>query len=322
MRKRNIILLLCILLLSVESAKAELQEYSLNSMQGNNNSYSNSNTSSQTQQPQSYGGFAPAQRPAWQTQSMLPKTNTTNYSYNSQKPAVTKPQSNQPQKQIYTEPVKRVEYISSQNPSNSNIKYYYYIPASLRGQTTAYPVIIWVPGLDGDGQESIDEKLYNLADTKGFAILSPTFKFNEEDFKQSKSYQYPQAWSGDALIRMLNQAKNNGLNYSKLYMVGFSAGAQFSSRFSFMRPDMVAACALLSSGARVKPDKKTGVKYFIGIGSMDTEYRLENAEIFNKAANALNIPIIYKKYDMDHTTNEQEFNDVADFFDKVKTNKF
>lgn len=259
---------------------------------GSSNSYGNSNTYSQPK-------TQPQQQPTYSVQQQV-------------KPAETPV--------VKLEARKTVDYISTPNSTNSSVKFFYYIPVSLLASQTPYPVITWVPGLDGDGEESVPGELYDLADKKGYAILSPTFKFNENDFNQNKSYQYPQAWSGKALVDMLDKAKEHGLNYSKLYMVGFSAGAQFSSRFSFMKPEMVDACALLGSGARVQPDRKTNVKYFIGIGTQDTEYRQQNAEIFYNAAQKLNIPIVYNKYNIEHDTNEAEFNDVVEFFEKVRNN--
>lgn len=258
----------------------------------NSNSYSYSNTYSQTQQQ-------PTPQPTYSVQEQAKPI---------ENPVVT------------LQARKTVDYIQTPNATNSSVKFFYYIPVSLLASQTPYPVITWVPGLDGDGEESVPGELYDLADKKGYAILSPTFKFNENDFNQNKSYQYPQAWAGKALVDMLNKAKEHGLNYSKLYMVGFSAGAQFSSRFSFMKPEMIDACAILGSGARVQPERKTNVKYFIGIGTQDDEYRLKNAEIFYNAAQKLNIPIVYNKYNIEHDISEAEMNDVVDFFEKVRNN--
>lgn len=210
------------------------------------------------------------------------------------------------------------DYVSTTNSTNLTAKFYYYIPSRLINATEPYPLIVTVPGMDCDGRDAVYEELKNLADTKGYAILAPTFKHNENDFNQQKSYQYPAAWSGAALNNMLDRAKSNGLNYSKLYLVGFSAGGQFVSRYSLLYPDRVAACAILSSGARVKPTLKTNVKYFIGIGTGDIDYRKENAEIFYRAALNLGIPVVYQKYNMDHTTSSAEINDVVNFIENVR----
>lgn len=249
---------------------------------------------------------------------------TTNFTKEINKPGVkryTSPSYTTPKKAVAVMPKKGRSSVTTANYANSTLEYYYYIPSSLvERKNKPYPLIVWVPGLDGDGESSLPEQFYKLADTKGYAILTPTFKFDEQNFEKRTSYQFPQAWSGQALLKILEKEKSNGLNYSKLYLAGFSAGGQFVSRFSFMKPEMVSACAILSSGARVKPEKNNGVKYFVGIGTMDDKYRRENAEIFNDAAQKLNIPIEYRQYYMEHDTNEEEMNDVAEFFEKVRNN--
>ncbi len=217
---------------------------------------------------------------------------------------------------------KEVLYVNTPNFTNSSVKFMYYIPQTLVNSKKPYPVIVFVPGLDGDGETSVNGEFYDLADSYGFAILTPTFKFNMDDFNQERSYQYPKAWAADALVDMLNKAKSRGLNYSKLYLVGFSAGAQFSSRFSLLKPELVDACAIMASGARVIPKQRNDVKYFVGIGTSDTEYRRENALLFTNNANKLGMSVEYHEYAIGHDMNEQEINDVVEFFKKVKNSNY
>lgn len=217
---------------------------------------------------------------------------------------------------------KEVLYVNTPNFTNSTVKFMYYIPASLVNSKKSFPVIVYVPGLDGDGETSVNQEFYELADSSGFGILTPTFKFNMDDFQQNKSYQYPSAWAGDALVDMLNMAKGRGLNYSKIYLVGFSAGAQFSTRFSLFKPELVDACAIMASGARVIPRQANNVKYFVGIGTSDTEYRRENALLFANNARKLGMSVEYHQYPIGHDMNEQEINDVVEFFKKIKNSNY
>ncbi|MCD7780023.1 MAG: hypothetical protein LUH05_05055 [Candidatus Gastranaerophilales bacterium] len=191
----------------------------------------------------------------------------------------------------------------------------YYIPASLVKQKNAsFPVIIFVPGYNGDGEGNLPQSFYSFADKNNFGILTPAFVSKDCELYDQTSYHYPKTWSGAALIKMLEKAKKNGLNYSKLYMVGFSAGAQFVSKFSLLYPEMVDSCAILSSGGRVQPETKNNVKYFIGIVFSDNKFRLENAQIFSNACKKLGIYYKYKEYYMGHETSEQEWQDVLNFF--------
>lgn len=226
--------------------------------------------------------------------------------------------------QMYTSdsPIKARDYIQTTNLTNLNVKFMYYIPKNLVNSTKPFPVIVYVPGLDGDGEDCLRQEVYDFADTNGFGILTPSFKYNEEDFRNNKAYQYPNVWSGNALIRMLKKAQLKGLNYSKIYLMGFSAGAQFTSRFSLLYPDMVQACAFMASGAKVVPTSRTNVKYFVGIGSMDDKLRLDNAQAFYNEARKLGISVEYKTYPIGHEESDQEISDVLNFFKRVKNSSF
>lgn len=215
--------------------------------------------------------------------------------------------------------IKVVDYIHTSNAANSTIKYMYYIPKGVVNSKDKYPVIVYVPGLDGDGEEGLHSSIYDFAEENNIGILTPTFKFNEEDFNRNKAYQYPNAWSGKALIKMMKKAKKNGLNYSKLYLMGFSAGAQFTSRFSLLYPKLVQACAFMASGGKVVPKRKTNVKYFVGIGTMDDSFRLDNAQNFYNKAKKLGISVEYRTYPIGHEESEEEIKDILNFFKEVQT---
>jgi len=179
-------------------------------------------------------------------------------------------------------------------------------------------VIVWAARLNTDSIGTLHPFLKELAEREGFAVIAASFKHNENDFNKRASSQYPAAWSGKALLDMLKIAKTKGLNPGKFYLAGFSAGGQFVSRFSFLYPQKTAACAIFSSGARVKPETNQGVKYFYGVGVNDDDYHKENAEIFNKAALELGIPIVYNQYQTGHDTTNEEIEDKVRFFEQVK----
>ncbi len=213
---------------------------------------------------------------------------------------------------------KVVAYISTNNPVNMNLKYFYYIPSSLLNTDVQFPVIVCVPGQSGDGQDFVTDEILNMAKKNGFGILAPSFQYEgDSEYMRGRSYQFPAAWSGNALIEMLNTAKEDGLNYSKLYMLGFSAGAQFSARFSLLHPEMLKACAVLASGGRILPNKQNDVNYFIGVGSSDDEFRIQNAQAFTTKAKQLGINVTSKVYPIGHETSHEEINDVLKFFEEI-----
>lgn len=211
------------------------------------------------------------------------------------------------------------DYILTDNYANLKLKYHYYIPNSiLKNKNLSYPLIVAVPGLSGGGESLLTPEFKDFAQKEGFGIVAPTFIEDTNNFDSQKSYQYPAAWSGDAMIRIIKALESKGIRSSKLYLFGFSAGAQFVSRFSLIHPEMVAACAMNSSGARVAPTTNNGVKYYIAIGNQDTPYRIENAEMFYKASKQFNIPVVYKQYNEGHTYGNEQILDELNFFKKVK----
>lgn|GEM_PF-2355295 len=212
-----------------------------------------------------------------------------------------------------------IDYITTNNSTNSRLKYYYYIPNKLLNNTAySFPVMVVVPGLSGDGQVFTSDIFKDFAEKEGFAIISPTFVFDENDFNHEESYQYPAAWSGDALIAMINNLPGKGINPEKLYLFGFSAGAQFSLRFTLLHPDLVKACASHGNGARIIPNMQNTVNYFITVGTSDDPYRIDNARIFYNEAKELNMMALYKEYNIGHEISTDQINDSLEFFRQSK----
>ena len=211
------------------------------------------------------------------------------------------------------------DYINVKDKYNPQVKFIYFIPQQLRNSKKDFPVIVLVPGFNGDAETILFPQIIEFAQKSGFGILVPSFKSNIEDFEQKKDYTYPEVWAGRALIRMLEKAKKNGLNYSNLYMFGFSAGAQFSVRFSYMYPEKVLACATIANGERFYPlYNNQSVKYFIAIGKRDIMDNRINARILDNYFNKLKVQHVYKEYDEEHGICMDEVIDILTFFQNVR----
>lgn len=212
------------------------------------------------------------------------------------------------------------DYILTDNSMNPKLHYYYYIPSSLlQNKNLSYPLIVAVPGISGGGKGFVTQEMKDFAQKEGFGIVAPTFLADKNLWWDTQTcYTYPAAWSGDAMIKIVKDLKPKGFKYSKLYLFGFSAGAHFSAMFSLIHPEMTAACALNSSGARVWPETNNGVKYFITVGDKDDKHFIENAEIFYNAARKLNMTAEYKQYNEGHILCNQQIIDGLNFFKKVK----
>ena len=156
----------------------------------------------------------------------------------------------------------------------------------------------------------------NFADKKNWLIIAPSFVFEgEQAFQQEKSYQYPKVWSGGALKAILKQFSDKGYKISSLYMMGFSAGAQFVGRYALLNPQQVKKCAIMASGGNDKITKSVPVKFFYGIGKNDASNRRSFADTFEKEAKSKHISVTKKEYEnVGHNLTAEMQNDVRQFF--------
>lgn len=198
---------------------------------------------------------------------------------------------------------------------NKKLEYAYYVPKSLKPQKNIEAVIL-VPGLNGKGDSILDQTWINYAEQKNKIIIAPSFVFEgEKAFQTEKSYQYPKAWSGGALKAVLKQFSDKGYHISSLYMMGFSAGAQFVARYAFLYPQQVKKCAIIASGGNDKITKRVPVKFFYGIGKNDASHRRSFADTFEKEAKSKHISVIKKEYgNAGHNLTQEMQNDVRQFF--------
>lgn len=166
--------------------------------------------------------------------------------------------------------------------------FHYYKPRGLsikKGEPVN--VLVLVGGLGGDGRYFMSSKWRRHATQHKLLLVAPTYKFHMGDFRAGKSYQYPSAWSGKALLdglaRIAPEAK------LRLSLFGFSAGAQFSHRFALWKPELVAGAFSHAAGGYTRPTRTIGTKLLITAGEKD-EQRAHMARQFHAACETLKIP--------------------------------
>ena len=208
-----------------------------------------------------------------------------------------------------------IDSIETDNYANKKLEFYYYIPARvITEKQKSYPVLICVPGLSGRGEDAVTADFKQFADREGFVIIAPSFVYDAADWASRTSYQFPEVWSGNALLHIIDKVKEkNSLHFSKFYLHGFSAGAQFSLRFALWKPKLCAACAAHAPGGTVIPDKYCGAKFMISVGKEDTD-RIAKAEAFYKSAKALGMDVDYRQYEGGHILPPAEIADSLQFF--------
>lgn len=212
-----------------------------------------------------------------------------------------------------------VDHIQTDNYANTELGYYYYIPAKVaKMQGIQHPLIVCVPGLSGSGESCVDQQMKDFADEVGAVILAPSFKWDEANWASQTSYQYPAAWSGEALLSMVGKLSQRfNLRFSKFCLFGSSAGAQFCLRFALWKPELTLACASHAAGGRIIPTAYSPVKFLIGVGRDDHEDRRRYAREFCEEAARLKIDVECKSYDAGHNLLPEQVQDGLALFRQV-----
>jgi len=218
-----------------------------------------------------------------------------------------------------TGPVEGIDSIQTDNYANTRLEYYYYIPSTVvENKQESYPILVMIPGLSERGEHFVTREFERFADAEHLIIIAPSFAWDERNWDSRQSYQYPSAWSGNALLEIINQLEEkNSVTTSGTYLFGFSAGAQFALRFCLWKPDQCVACAAHGSGGTVIPDRKVDVAFFATVGNQDTS-RVEKAKAFCKAAQDLGIDVMYREYNTGHALTAEQITDSLDFFKSVE----
>lgn len=208
-----------------------------------------------------------------------------------------------------------IDTIPTDNYANTSLEYYYYIPRSvMESSREPHPVFVVVPGLSGRGDQFVSQEFKKFADSEAMVIVAPSFVWDESNWDSGQSYQYPAAWSGNALLRIIDQVEEKaGITTSRFYLFGFSAGAQFALRFCLWKPEQCIACAAHAGGGSAVPDRKVDVRFFVTVGTQDTS-RKEIVQAFYNTARSLGIAVEYKEYNTGHSLTSGQIEDSLRFY--------
>lgn len=212
-----------------------------------------------------------------------------------------------------------VETVSTDNYMNKELEFYYYIPPRVQeDKQRQHPVLICIPGLNGDGTEFSHSPFREFAEKEGFILISPSFRFDKDNWGKNTSYQYPAAWSGVALLKMVKKVEDKfNLHIGKFYLYGFSAGAQFALRFPIWKPELCAATVGHASGGPIQIYQSIPVSYYISVGRQDTE-RIGIAEANYNRLRKLDMDARYMEYEGGHTVTDSQIQDSLHFIKEVR----
>lgn len=111
-----------------------------------------------------------------------------------------------------------------------------------------------------------DEQIHQwefLASKSGYVLLSPQFE---------EGYQELVHGEDERLIRMISEAqKEFSVDPDRIFLVGYSGGAEFVHRFALKHPQYAkAACVIGGENYVMLPGPKAGrVRYYVAVGKKD-----------------------------------------------------
>lgn len=147
-------------------------------------------------------------------------------------------------------------------PGSPARDYFVYVPH--RAEAGA-PVVALVHGITRNAAEHIF-RFSREAERAGAILIAPLFAKEAYGQYQQVTDHHSGIRADVALLDILDAvADETGASAERVYLFGFSGGAQFAHRFMMLHPDRVAAVAIAAAGWYTTPD--TSLAYPYGIGS-------------------------------------------------------
>ncbi len=160
--------------------------------------------------------------------------------------------------------------------SQSSQAYYLYLPKDYI-PTKKWPLFIGVHGYMADGNQAMD-LWRGFADPEGFILACPSFK---------DGYQRLEYATDNRMIDIIKELeKEFRIDEKKVFMAGFSGGAQFTHRFVLRHPEYINSAVILAAGSYDYPANSARakhIKFLVGVGAND----LERSEATKKFAEQL-----------------------------------
>ncbi len=136
--------------------------------------------------------------------------------------------------------------------------YYLFVPSA--GGAGA-PVLASVHGISRNARRHVASYVA-LAERAGVVVVAPLFPAERYRDYQRLGFAGRGARADLALLAILDEAgRRTGAHAERVYLAGFSGGAQFAHRFAFAHPERVRAMAICAAGWYTFPDTELPFPY-------------------------------------------------------------
>ncbi len=210
-----------------------------------------------------------------------------------------------------------IYFVSNNRPLNPAdyrhevpVEYYLYVPTGY-DKAQAWPLFVGIHGTGGSGRDC-----WNLwqqyAEREGYILLCPTLSDSSGGWYQK---------DGEAkVIAAINQVVLNYHLKPRIFLTGFSAGAQFVQGFTFDNPQSVAGVAVLSSGNYYVPSTvASGIPFLVVIGDQDDAGAVSGSRQFANSVAKIGASVDYEVLPgVGHQVVDKTRELVIDFFEEVE----
>jgi len=150
-------------------------------------------------------------------------------------------------------------------------EHYIYFPKKYTENQT-WPLFIGIHGAGGTGRDCW-ESWQEFADDYGFILVCPSLA--------DETGGWLQADGEEKLTNIINSVYREANIRNKVFLVGFSAGAQFVQGFAFSHARFVSGVSVLSSANFYSPPANTrSLPFLVIVGEIDNDSRVEGARQF------------------------------------------
>lgn len=162
---------------------------------------------------------------------------------------------------------------SADNPNRHRFEdpspYYLYTPRDY-SPDQAWPLFIGVNDMSTDGKSCWDT-WQRYADEKGFVLLCPELA--------DPDGQLNQASANDRLLKIVDGLYSEYTLVAKIFLVGFSEGAQFVHGYAFANPNYVVGVSVIAAGNYFRPPPELSrIPFEVIVGERDNPVAVDHAQ--------------------------------------------
>jgi poly(3-hydroxybutyrate) depolymerase len=167
---------------------------------------------------------------------------------------------------------------------DSPSEFYLYVPEG-DGFRQDLPVFVGIHGSGGSGRDCWS-LWYPYAKEEGFVLVCPTLTDSRGGWYQNEGES--------KVVAILNQVYKDYQTDNKVFIAGFSAGAQFVQGYTIRYANWIRGVAVLSAGNYYETTTNTGnIPYLVVIGGKDHPDSVAGAERLVAVREHNGYPVIY-----------------------------